>query len=103
MIRMTNASSRAQFLRFAGIGALGFVVDAGILSLLVTRYGFDPFLSRVPSFGAAVTVTWLANRYWVFERTQTAGREYAQYLTVRSSARRSIWRATRLSCFSCPA
>jgi putative flippase GtrA len=75
--------SSARFSRFAVVGGIGFVADAGILSLLVSGFGFDPLLSRLPSFATAVTVTWLVNRTWVFARTQAVGYEYVRYLTVQ--------------------
>jgi putative flippase GtrA len=75
--------SGAQFSRFALVGGIGFIADAGILSLMVSGFGLDPLLSRLPSFATAVTVTWLVNRSWVFERSRAAGYEYARYLTVQ--------------------
>lgn len=55
-----------RLLRFAVVGVLGFLVDAGVLTLLVGPAGIDPYLARVPSFLAAATATWLCNRYWTF-------------------------------------
>ncbi|MBX3726579.1 MAG: GtrA family protein [Xanthomonadales bacterium] len=55
-----------RLLRFGVVGVLGFLVDAGVLMLLVGPGGVDPYLARVPSFLAAATATWLCNRYWTF-------------------------------------
>jgi putative flippase GtrA/SAM-dependent methyltransferase len=78
----------AQFVRFAAVGAIGFVVDAGVLTLLVATFGFGVYSARAVSFSAAVFVTWLVNRRWTFaqgaaERRVGAGAEYARYLLVQ--------------------
>jgi putative flippase GtrA len=72
---------------FGCVGAVGFAVDAGILSLLVQGAGLNVYLSRVVSFLVAVFVTWLLNRTWVFRRARgpedDKKREYASYLLVQ--------------------
>lgn len=55
----------SQFLRFACVGAVGFVVDAGILTTLM-QLGWQPVLARLISFPAAVATTWLLNKAWTF-------------------------------------
>ena len=54
-----------QFLRFAAVGTLGFVVDAGCLYLALA-FGFGYYSGRVFSFLAAVLVTWQINRRFTF-------------------------------------
>ncbi len=68
---------------FACVGGLGFVVDATILTLLVTGVGWGVHWSRAVSFTAAVTCTWYANRRWVFTRTRRPRDEYARWFTVQ--------------------
>lgn len=51
---------------FAAVGAIGFVIDAGLLSALTHGAGWSPWAARVPSFTAAVLVTWLLNRRLTF-------------------------------------
>lgn len=69
---------------FAIGGVLGFVVDAGIVTLLVQMFRIDPYLARVPSFLAAATVTWLWNRTFTFagRRRHRAGVEWLRWLLV---------------------
>ncbi len=69
--------------RFALVGALGFVVDASVLTLLVNGLDQGHFVSRAVSFSLAVTATWLANRRWTFEPTEHRGKEYAGYITTQ--------------------
>jgi putative flippase GtrA len=77
-----------KLLAFGCVGAVGFIVDAGILSLLAQKLGVNVYLARVTSFLAAVFVTWLLNRTWVFKTTkgQAGGkkREYISYFAVQS-------------------
>jgi putative flippase GtrA len=57
---------RRQILLFAISGALGFVVDAGIVQVLVREFGANPYGARVVSFLAAATTTWAFNRRYTF-------------------------------------
>lgn len=72
-----------QVARFVVVGTVGFVIDGGLLYLLV-RSGVDPYLARAFSFPPAVTVTWYLNRVWTFAARQGAARrQYARYLAVQ--------------------
>ena len=70
---------------FALVGAVGFLVDASILTVLMTGFDFGPYAARAISFTAAVTTTWYLNRRWVFDRQAVplSGREYLSYVTVQ--------------------
>jgi putative flippase GtrA len=57
----------AQFLRFGLVGVAGFLVDAGLLRLLLLA-GFGYYGGRVISFLAAATTTWILNRSFTFRR-----------------------------------
>jgi putative flippase GtrA len=57
----------AQFLRFGLVGVAGFVVDAGLLRLLLTA-GLGYYSGRAISFLAAATTTWVLNRSFTFRR-----------------------------------
>ena len=71
--------------RFSVVGGLGFLVDASVLTVLVKLAGFGLYSSRAVSFLLAVSVTWLANRFWTFGTAghQRRGREYAGYIVVQ--------------------
>lgn len=71
---------------FAAIGAIGFLVDGGLLSLLHSLYGAGLVPARLLSFSAAVTVTWLLNRRRTFaeRRDSRPVREWSRYATVNS-------------------
>lgn len=83
-----------QFLRFGAVGAVGFVVDAGMLYASAPVLGW--YGARVLSFLAAATATWFLNRRYTFVEVAAAegatsratgaaapklvGRQYSQYL-----------------------
>ena len=70
-----------QFLRFCVAGTVGFVIDAGILQLLVSGAGANPYLARIVSFLVAASATWLMNRRYTFEVEHRATRaEWARYV-----------------------
>ena len=73
---------RRQILLFAISGVIGFVVDAGIVQLLVRDFGANPYGARVLSFLAAATTTWGFNRRYTFAGHGGASRrrELARYL-----------------------
>lgn len=56
----------ARVRNFATVGAIGFVIDAGILAALTHGAGWSPWAARVPSFATAVLATWLLNRRLTF-------------------------------------
>jgi putative flippase GtrA len=74
------------FLRFGCIGVVGFLIDAGVLTLLSRQWGMNLYLARCFSFGAASFVTFLLNRRFTFTdaRERTARSEYLRYMTVQS-------------------
>lgn len=75
----------AELVRFGFVGALAFVVDAGLFNLL--RFGpgellgHKPLTAKVVSVAVATVVAWLGNRYWTFaeRRTPNRARELVAY------------------------
>jgi putative flippase GtrA len=67
------------------VATLGFATDAAILTILVDRLAWSTYASRAVSFATAITVTWLCNRSWVFERTRNARKEYGTYLLTQTA------------------
>lgn len=79
-------STGRQASSFAVIGGLGFIVDGGILTFLNSVYGVDLLPARLVSFSAAVTTTWLLNRYQTFSDRKEARlvHEWGRYAAVNS-------------------
>jgi len=83
---MSERAAHVLFSRFTGIGGIGFVIDASILTLLVNAGGMGAIKARAVSFSFAATATWYLNRKWTFRVADGArkGSEYARYLAVQT-------------------
>ena len=77
-----------QLCRFALIGVAGFVVDAGVLTLLNAYVMANLYVARLVSFSTAVLATWMCNRVWTFPSNATTPadtlREWFRYVAVQS-------------------
>ena len=75
-----------QILLFCVGGFIGFLIDAGIVQWLVSAFAANPYLSRLVSFLAAATGTWLFNRRFTFKGVRHYGRfgEWSRYLFAMS-------------------
>lgn len=69
-----SSSLMQQIIRFGAVGAVGFVVDGGLLWWLIAS-GINPYLARGMSFPVAVLVTWALNRSWTFRESSKASRK----------------------------
>mgnify|MGYP001814380377 CR=1 FL=1 len=63
-----------QVMRFGIVGAVGFVIDGGLLWLLIAL-NLNPYLARALSFPIAVVATWTLNRNWTFRSTRDARKQ----------------------------
>jgi len=69
-----------QFVKFSFVGGIGFIVDAGSLTLMTRYGGLDPVTARAISmFVFGMTTTWLLNRSLTF-RGYARGSLLAEYL-----------------------
>ena len=59
---------RAQFLKYAVVGGLAFLVDAALLYALTAFAGLFYLVSAAISFTAGLVVNYLLSRFWVFDR-----------------------------------
>jgi len=84
MARMTDLF---RFLRFGLVGTLGFIVDAGVMQLLVSVGGAGAIEARAVSIPAAVFATWLLNRSFTFRKAQdyAALPSLARYVAVSAA------------------
>jgi putative flippase GtrA len=78
-------SERQRFLIYLMVGAVGFIVDAGLVGMQVHILGIGPYVARGPSFAAAVTVTWMLNRAHTFKGLErhSAGTAYRRYVLAQ--------------------
>lgn len=61
--------------RFGLTGAVGFIVDAGVLHLVIALAGANVYLARACSFTCAATTTWAINRAFTFSAPQRSARD----------------------------
>ena len=78
---------RRQLILFCVGGVIGFIVDAGVLQLLVSGLAWDRFTGRIISFLCAATATWLFNRRYTFRgpRRHPLHWEWARYVMAMSA------------------
>lgn len=55
-----------KFLRFIVVGATGFLVDMGVLWLVLTYTPVGPLIGRVLAIALALIATWQLNRHFTF-------------------------------------
>ena len=67
-------------------GVIGFIVDAGVLQLLVSGLAWDRFSGRLISFLCAATATWVFNRRYTFRgvRRHSLLGEWTRYIVAMS-------------------
>jgi putative flippase GtrA len=79
---MTKLTS--GFARFAVVGALGFVVDSGVLYAGLAL-GLTLYSGRIASYLAAASFNWYLNRRFTFASTdRQLLREWARYLLANA-------------------
>lgn len=73
-----------QVVTFGGIGALGFLIDATVFSL-VNSVAQDLYLSRVVSYLAAASATWFLNRKFTFtDSGRPAAQEWRRFILLQA-------------------
>lgn len=80
---LTHKTERTRFLRFAVVGAIGAVVDFGILNLLLTLH--VPYvIAGTLSFIAAVLNNFTWNRFWTYpdSRSKPISKQLTQFALI---------------------
>jgi putative flippase GtrA len=75
----------SQFLRFAGVGAITYFVDAGVLTAALMVAPGHFYLGRVVSYLAAATFAWALNRRFTFRAGGTRWHQWMRYLIANLS------------------
>jgi len=80
-------SLQREISRFAAVGAVGFAIDAAVLTWLVIERDWGLYEARALSFALAVTGTWYLNRAVTFRHRASArrGQEYGRYFAVQTA------------------
>ena len=86
MTQAAGPSTARRIGPFLAAGAAGFLVDAGVLSLLMQAAEWPALPARLVSIGAALFATWRINRRYAFRAPgRGTAREFARYLAVGAS------------------
>ena len=72
-----------KLLRFCIVGALGFLMDTGVLLILTRLWALGYMSARILSFLMACCLTWLLNRVFTF-RSQSGLAGLASYMAATS-------------------
>jgi putative flippase GtrA len=63
---INNKQERIRFIKFMVVGAIGAIVDFGIMNLTTKLFNFPLTLAGTISFICAVISNFLWNRYWTY-------------------------------------
>jgi len=82
-LAVVHGPGLARFLRFTAVGAVGFAIEASIITALGHWLGQGAIASRAVSFPTAVFATWLLNRNYTYRSVNAPAKEGARYLFVQ--------------------
>ena len=83
-----NRKEAKRFLKFMFVGAVGAVVDFGVLNLLAHVLDVPVTIAGVVSFSLAVTSNFIWNRYWTYPESRNFPLlpQYAQFFIINATA-----------------
>jgi len=61
-----NSKERVRFIKFATVGAIGSLVDIGVMNLMTQVFKMPLVLGGSISFVCAVANNFIGNRYWTY-------------------------------------
>jgi putative flippase GtrA len=79
-----NQRERGRFMRFAVVGAIGAVVDFGIMNLMVRLFNTSLVVAGTVSFIAAIISNFTWNRFWTYpdSRSKPVSSQLVQFVVV---------------------
>lgn len=80
MSLVTNSQERMRFIKFITVGAIGAVVDFGIMNLVSKLFSMPLTLAGTISFICAIISNFLWNRFWTYPDSRS--RPIAMQLTM---------------------
>jgi putative flippase GtrA len=83
-----NRKEAKRFLKFMFVGAMGAIVDFGVLNLLAHVFDVPVTIAGVISFSLAVTQNFLWNRYWTYPESRAfpAIPQFLQFFVINATA-----------------
>lgn len=68
---LSDNRERARFLKFAAVGAIGSLVDFGVMNLLTRVFSMRLVYAGTISFICAVINNFTGNRYWTYPESRS--------------------------------
>ncbi len=86
-ILLTNRQERIRFYKFMVVGAIGAVIDFGMMNLLTRIAGMRLTMAGTISFICAVTSNFLWNRYWTYpdSRSRPVSQQLIMFFLVNTA------------------
>ncbi len=83
-----NRKEAKRFLKFMFVGAMGAVVDFGVLNLLAHVFDIPVTIAGIVSFSLAVTSNFIWNRYWTYPESRSFPLipQYVQFFIINATA-----------------
>ena len=82
MIEHATSKPGRQVPRFLQVGSIGFLIDAGVLGVLVYGLGLPPVPARGVSFAATIVVTFVLNARYTFSASIRASNK-GRYVAIQ--------------------
>ncbi|MGA2504739.1 MAG: GtrA family protein [Anaerolineales bacterium] len=81
---VTNSKERTRFVRFISVGAIGAIVDFGIMNLFSKLFNMPLTLAGTISFICAIISNFIFNRIWTYpdSRSRTITRQLTMFFIV---------------------
>lgn len=68
---MNESKERSRFLKFATVGALGSMIDFGVMNLLTRAFSMRLVFAGTISFICAVINNFTGNRFWTYPESRS--------------------------------
>lgn len=68
---LVDPQERIRFLKFSVVGAIGAVIDFGVMNALTSWLHFSLVLAGTISFFCAVTSNFIWNRFWTYPESRS--------------------------------
>ena len=83
---LADKKERTRFFKFAVVGAIGSVIDIGVMNLLTQVFHFPLVMGGSISFVCAVVNNFLGNRYWTYpdSRSRRIRHQFGMFFIVNA-------------------
>jgi putative flippase GtrA len=83
-----NRKEAKRFIKFMFVGAMGAIVDFGVLNILTHVLDVPVTVAGIISFSLAVTSNFIWNRYWTYPESRHFPLlpQYAQFFIINATA-----------------